>query len=119
MRVALEVGIPALGDFAIAEQRQDLPATGNVMRLNVEDELILRPLFVVGQRLKHLAGVDVEEFAEDGIHRHKGRRHAARCRQELAARDAEQFGIVIGELDQVMLNALLLVGLRVGKILLV
>ena len=83
----------------------------DVMRVDVENEGILRELLVASLTLEHLACRNVKKVPEDLVHREKCRGHSAGAREKFTARDAELFARLVGDLIQPMLDALLLDGL--------
>ena len=97
---------------AKAGRAADLHAVLNVMRLHVDDELILRPAFIISRLLEGLGFGDFEEIAEALIHSDEGGRHAGAGAQELAARHAELPGLLVGHVVNQVFDLALLRGLR-------
>ena len=62
-----------------------LAADIDVMRLHVEDELVLGPFLLEGLLILDLVGGDLVAVAEDLVERQQRRRHAAAGAEEVAA----------------------------------
>jgi hypothetical protein len=87
------------------------------VKLIVEDEHVARRSGLrVRRRLEHLDGMNVEEMAEDLVHRQKCGRHPARSGEELAPVDRELLARAFGEFLNSMLHPLLLFRLRRGHV---
>src|SRR5439155_23940648 len=82
--ILLELWVPGAPDTAQAEKILELPGSGDVMGLDVEDELARRLPRVGRRRLDRLDGIDLEESPEDRVQGEEGRGHPCAGRQEVA-----------------------------------
>ena len=69
---------------AVAEEERKLARRGDVMGLDVEDELARRLPLIGGRRLYRLDRIDLEERPEHRVQREEGRRHSRAGSEELA-----------------------------------
>ena len=102
----------------ILVRRRRVPARIDVVRLDVEDE-ILRRVSGRGLRLRQLRGLDAEKSAEDRVHRRERGRHAAGGAEELAPSHAQPFPERARRLEEEPLDAPLRGRLRRRVVLLV
>ena len=93
-----------------AERRRRRPAAAaNHVELVVEDEQVARRAGLgVSDGLEHLDGIDVEEAAEDFVHREEGRRHAAGAGEERRRSTPSFLLRAFGQLVDAGFDALLL-----------
>ena len=87
--ILLELGVPGATDTAQAKEILKLPRRGDVMGLDVEDELARRLPRVGRRRLDRLDGIDLEESPEDRVQGEEGRGHPRAGRQEVAPAHAQ------------------------------
>jgi hypothetical protein len=88
------------------------------VQLVVENEKIRRAeRWLRQQRLDQLNRIDVEEAAEDFVHRQETRSHAAAGREKLPPAESELLAVDVGQFLDSMFHLLLLFRLRVGHVL--
>src|SRR5262245_19624889 len=118
--VALERRIPVLGgELCQIQQFLVVEIVAHEMRLHVENELTAQALRPCPGELglARLGRVDLEYAgAIDLVHGEKGSGHAAARLHELPAAQSETLAVVVGELKDAPLDALLRLALRRRKI---
>ncbi|MEA2824645.1 MAG: hypothetical protein QOF03_1127 [Alphaproteobacteria bacterium] len=78
------------------------------MKLTVENEEVgRRPQFRGRGWFEHLGRIDIEEAAEDVVHRHEGRRHSPACGEEAAPAHAKLVARMLGDFGQPCLDLFL------------
>ena len=107
--------------LALAHERLDARVVTQEMRVHVHDELVFER---IGALLRHggrrgFRFAHVEDRAEGVVHRHEGRRHAARGLKELAAIQALLAADLVAHFEQTGLDLLLLFALRCGNVFVV
>jgi hypothetical protein len=117
----LDLRIPVLGGEVVqAEQFLVVEVVTDEVGLHVEDELPGEALCSRLHQLRRMrfGRVDLEHVGPiDLLHGEEGGGHAAACRQELAAAEAEFLSVLIGKLENPPFDALLSVALCWRKIL--